>query len=133
MTRASEPGNDADVDVLVVDDEPVVSGGVLLVLRGQGLRGAAAPDASSALAHPALRRCRLVVCDLMLPDRDGADLVRDMRRVRPDVPIIVMTGYATSANNERALEAGATAFLPKPFDEEELLAAVRSVLQENRP
>ena len=72
----------------------------------------------------------MVICDLMLPDRMGTDLVRELRSVRPDLPVVMITGYATPSSNAQALEAGATDFLPKPFDEEELLAVVRRALDE---
>jgi CheY-like chemotaxis protein len=115
-------------DVLVVDDEPVVRDAARLVLEGEGLRVASAPDGASALEHEALDDCRVVLCDMMMPGIGGLDLVRRIRARRPDVPIVLITGYATEASADRALEAGATAFLAKPFDEEELLDQVRRVL-----
>jgi len=130
-------------DVLVIDDEPVVRDSVALVLGAIGARVAEAEDAASALCHPALARCRLVLCDLMLPDRDGIELVRDLRKIRPRVPLVVITGYATTIKSAEALAAGASGFLAKPFDDEELLAAARPALadvplaatgaQEDRP
>ncbi len=119
-------------DVLVVDDEPVVRDGVRLVLDAAGLRVATARDAGAALAHPALASCRLVLCDLMLPDRTGVELLRAIRTARPDVALVVITGYATSDSAARAAEAGVTDFLPKPFDASELLSVVRRALGEDR-
>jgi CheY-like chemotaxis protein len=115
-------------EVLVVDDEPVVTDAVRLVLREEGLAVTAVPDAETALAHPDLPRCRLVICDLMLPGRSGLEALEAMRARRPDLPIVMITGYATPAQEETALAAGATAYLPKPFDESELLTLVRRVL-----
>jgi two-component system C4-dicarboxylate transport response regulator DctD len=116
-------------DVLVVDDEPVVRDAARLVLEQEGLRVALAPDGESALAHEALGECRLVLCDMMMPGRDGLEVVAEIRARRPDVAIVLITGYATSENASRALQAGATAFLAKPFDEAELLDQVRRVLE----
>jgi DNA-binding NtrC family response regulator len=116
-------------DVLVIDDEAVVRGAVRLILGGEGWQVAVAGDAAAGLAHPALRTCRLVLCDMMLPESDGLDAVREMRRRRPEVPIVLITGYATAENAARAIEAGATAFLAKPFDVAELLNQVRPVLE----
>ena len=115
-------------DVLVVDDEPVVAAAIRLVLGAEGLEVAAAPDAESALAHPALATCRLVICDLMLPGQSGLEALQEMRARRPQLPIVMITGYATPAQEELALAAGATAFLPKPFDDSELLTLVRRAL-----
>ncbi|HET7292698.1 MAG TPA: response regulator [Vicinamibacteria bacterium] len=115
-------------DVLIVDDEAVVRDGVSRVLASEGLRVAAAEDGRSALAHEALGSCRLVLCDLMLPDMAGLDVLRALRTRRPGVAVVVITGYATAGHMAQALEAGATGFLPKPFDETELMAAVRHAL-----
>ena len=116
-------------DVLVIDDEAVVRAAVRLILGSEGWRVAQAGDANAALAHEALASCRLVLCDMMLPGQSGLDLVREMRRRRPDVPIVLITGYATAENASRAIDAGATAFLAKPFDDTELLNQVRAVLE----
>jgi DNA-binding NtrC family response regulator len=116
-------------DVLVVDDEPVVGDAIRLVLHDEGLRVAVTTDAETALEHPALDTCRLVVCDMMLPGLSGLDAVRAIRARRPGLPILFITGYATAKNAALGAEAGATAFLAKPFDETELLDLVRRVLE----
>lgn len=116
------------VDVLVVDDEPVVTDAVRLVLRHAGYTVATVPDAESALGHRALDTCRLVICDVMLPGHSGLEALQVMRERRPGLPIVMITGYATPEQEELARAAGATAFLPKPFDESELLTLVRHVL-----
>ncbi len=118
------------VDVLVVDDEPVVTAAVRMVLADAGLTVATVADAEQALDHPDLDQCRLVICDLMLPGRSGLEALVAMRARRPELPIIMITGYATPGHEDQVLAAGATAFLPKPFDESELLTLVRRVLPE---
>ena len=115
-------------EVLVIDDEPVVRDAIRLVLEHEGLRVAVARDAEVALLHPALRDCRLVFCDLMLPGRSGLEAMAEIRRRRPELPIVAITGYPTAENVSRSHEAGATAFLAKPFDASELLELIRRVL-----
>lgn len=115
-------------DVLVIDDEPVVVAAVRMVLADAGFAVVTVADAESALAHPDLDRCRLVICDLMLPGQSGLEALVAMRARRPELPIVMITGYATPANEDLVLAAGATAYLPKPFDESELLTLVRRVL-----
>jgi DNA-binding NtrC family response regulator len=123
-----ETDSRADGDVLVVDDEEVVRQAVARVLSEEGLTVAGAADASSALRHPALGACRLVLCDLMLPDQSGIALVRELRARRAGLPVVCITGYATPEIVAQAVAAGAAAFLPKPFDGDELLSVVRRVL-----
>lgn len=115
-------------DVLVVDDEAVVAAAIRMVLADAGLTIATVSDAESALVHPDLDYCRLVICDLMLPGRSGLEALLAMRARRPALPIVMITGYATPTHEDQVLAAGATAFLPKPFDETELLTLVRRVL-----
>lgn len=116
-------------DVLVVDDEPVVRDGIRLILETSGLRVATVSDAESALAHPAAAACRVLLCDLMLPHLSGIELLQRLRVGRPDLPVVMITGYGTAQNTARALEAGVSDFLRKPFTESELLAVVRRALR----
>ncbi len=116
-------------DVLVIDDEPVVRDAIRLVLEEEGLRVALVPDAETALLNRALDTCRLVICDVMLPGATGIEVVRAIRARRPAVPIVLITGFATAEVAARSREAGATAFLAKPFDDTELLDLVRRVLE----
>jgi DNA-binding NtrC family response regulator len=115
-------------DVLVIDDEKVVLDGIRRVLAADGLRVATAGDGGSALDLPAAAECRLVLCDLMLPDRSGVEVLRALRSARPGLPVIMMTGYAAAEARDDARRSGAAGFLAKPFDESELLAAVRGAL-----
>ena len=116
-------------DVLVIDDEAVVRDAARLILGAEGWSVATAADAAAGLAHAALGTCRLVLCDMMLPGQSGLEVVREIRRRRPEVPIVLITGYATAENAARAIDAGASAFLAKPFDDTELLNQVRPVLE----
>lgn len=115
-------------DVLVIDDEPVVRDAVRRVLQAEGLRVATAEDATSGLAHPAARDCRLVLCDLMLPDRSGHEVLAALKEARPALPVVLITGFATPDHAARAQEAGAADFLAKPFEVGELLDVVRRIL-----
>ena len=117
-------------DVLVVDDEPVVREGIRRVLDAAGLNVATAAGAEQAVAHPAAVSCRMVLCDLMLPDHSGIDVLRALRKARPGLPVVMITGYGTTESQAQALEAGAAGFLAKPFEESELLAEVRRVLSD---
>jgi DNA-binding NtrC family response regulator len=115
----------SECDVLIVDDDAVVRSAAERVLSEAGLPVSSAASVADALEHPDRARCRVVLCDLKLPDGSGLEVLRHLRAERPDLPFVITTGYATPATLARAADAGATILLPKPFDEEELLAAVR--------
>jgi DNA-binding NtrC family response regulator len=112
----------------VVDDEPVVSTAVQRVLASAGYEVATTGRGRAALCHPAAEVCDLVLCDLVLPDVSGNEVVAGLHHRRPGLPIVLITGYASSESMRRAAEAGAVSFLAKPFDPEELLEAVRGAL-----
>lgn len=120
-------------DVMVVDDEPVVREGVRRVLTEAGWQVAMVADAQSAFSHPAIRHCRLILCDLMLPDQSGIEVLRIIRSRRPRLPVVMISGYATTENAIRAQEAGASDFLAKPFEEDELLEMVRRMIGDEGP
>jgi DNA-binding NtrC family response regulator len=126
--ESSKHRADASWDVLVIDDESVVCSGIRKVLEGDGLRVATVERAADALGHRAVSTCRLVLCDLLLPDGSGTDLIQAFHRRRPGLPVLLITGYATPDQERQALAAGAAAFLAKPFDEAELLEIVRKAL-----
>jgi len=115
-------------DVLVLDDEKVICQAVKRILEHEGLTVATVNDCDGALAHPAAAHCRLAVCDIVLPDGSGVDVIRELKRRRPDLPVLVITGYATPQQENAAMEAGAARFLAKPFEQSELLEAVRDAL-----
>ena len=125
---ASSPGVRGGCDLLVVDDEPIVRDAVRRVLEAEGYSVATACDARSALAHPAASTCRALLCDLMLPDRPGTEVVAALAAARPNLPIVLTTGLVTSENIAGAMEAAKGRLLLKPFDDTELLAAIREAL-----
>jgi len=114
--------------VLLVDDEPVVCAAIERVLVASGLEVVTASTGLAGVADPAVERCALVLCDLVLPDVSGAEVVRELHRRRPALPIVVITGFASTELMSQAADAGALAFLAKPFDDAELLETVRSAL-----
>jgi len=115
-------------DVLVIDDEPVVRDAVRRVLEADGLRVATAEDAGAGLQHPGLATCRLVLCDLMLPDRSGVEVLRELAVRHAGLPVVLITGYATPDLAQRAQDVGAAGFLAKPFEASELIECVRRAL-----
>jgi CheY-like chemotaxis protein len=84
-----------------------------------------AHDAVHAYRLMSGRRYRLVVCDIMMPDVDGFQVLEHVRTTVPDLPVIMSTGFSTVENAVQSLYAGAIDFIPKPFTADELLASVR--------
>ena len=112
--------------VLVVDDEPQILRVLRINLTARQYDVIVARDGAEALRATAEEHPDLVVLDLGLPDIDGVEVIRRLRRWTP-VPIVVLSGRAESANKVDALDAGADDYLTKPFSIDELLARMRSV------
>lgn len=114
--------------ILVVDDEPKIVRQVREYLEQGGFRVLEAGDGRSALAAARASRPDLVVLDLNLPQLDGLDVTRALRR-DSDVPILMLTARADETDRLIGLELGADDYLTKPFSPRELVARVRVILR----
>jgi len=117
-----------EVDLLVVDDEPVILQAAERILASGGLQCDLAPSGEVALEKTETQAYRAVLCDLILPGMGGYELVARLSDRLPGVPIILMTGYATIENAANGFSRGIFDFIPKPFDEAELQGVVRRAL-----
>ncbi len=119
--------------VLVVEDDPAIREGLVDALGFQGHRVLQA-DTAPAAAEAALRsRCDLVLLDLMLPGGDGLQVLREVRRVKPRLPVIIITARGREADRVRGLQLGADDYVVKPFSVRELLARIDAVLRRVAP
>lgn len=117
--------------VFVVDDEVKV-----LEVIGETL--GSLPVEVTCFVHPSrcLERlcsgeCDLLIADLRMPEMDGIELLTNVRRLTPWVPVLVVTGYGDVPTAVRAIKAGAVDFMEKPLDRDSLLRSVKSILREN--
>jgi DNA-binding response OmpR family regulator len=118
--------------ILVVDDEPQILRAVGTSLRSAGYDVDTAIDAESALTRAAARPPDAVILDLVLPDRTGTDVCRELRRWST-VPIVVLSAIEDEEEKVAALDAGADDYVTKPFGVDELLARVRAALRRAGP
>jgi len=116
-------------DILVIEDEPMVTQAVVMVCGEEGMTVTAVDNASEALRLLQEGRFRLVLCDIMMQGMDGFQFLEQLARSGLQVPVIMMTGYSTVENAVRSLSAGALDYLPKPFTAEELLTIIRRCLR----
>ncbi len=114
--------------ILVVDDEPKIVRIARDYLERAGFRVVTAGDGRSVLAMVRTARPDLIVLDLALPEMDGLDVTRALRK-ESEVPIIMLTARADEADRLIGLELGADDYIVKPFSPRELVARVRAVLR----
>jgi two-component system response regulator RegA len=115
--------SDASRSILVVDDDGVFRGRLMnaLAARGFDVRGAAEVEVAIASARD--DSPELAVVDLRMPGRSGLDLVRELKAIDATTNIVVLTGYGSIATALEAVRLGATHYLTKPADADEILAA----------
>lgn len=111
--------------ILIVDDEPAVGRAIASCLEDFGYRCTHALGGTDGLAEFRSGAFDCVVIDLTMPAPGGLEVIRQMRESRPELPVVLMSGYP--AAEATLVTGGHTAFLHKPFTDEELVAAVREV------
>jgi DNA-binding response OmpR family regulator len=124
--------------ILIIEDEPLIRWSLAQALgdagydireAATGVEGMAAIETLESTGG----RSAAVLLDLRLPDVADLSLTRRIRAARPDVPVIMMSAYATSDDVAQALAAGVSCFVGKPFDVRELVALVERVLASHPP
>src|SRR5580698_1866914 len=112
--------------ILVIDDEAAIreSLEVLLTLEGYSVR--MANDGEQGLRVLEIENFDLVLLDLALPGQSGLELLPQIKERQPELPVIMITAYGTVDNVVEAIRAGAENFVQKPWDNEKLLADIRS-------
>jgi DNA-binding response OmpR family regulator len=118
--------------VLIVEDDHVIGTGLVTALESNGYLVEWATSGSDALDHCHLRAPDLVLLDLGLPDLDGTEVCRRLRRVAPDARIVMLTARREEIDVILGLEAGADDYVVKPFRVAELLARIRAHLRRSR-
>jgi DNA-binding NtrC family response regulator len=116
--------------ILVVDDDPVVLSSCKRILEAEGFQTVLTPSVQEALKRLEEKNFDLLLVDVIMPEYDGMYLIGNVRENRPDLPILVMSGYPTPETISSGLQMGATHFIAKPFTPDELIKMVRKALAE---
>jgi two-component system alkaline phosphatase synthesis response regulator PhoP len=118
--------------ILVVDDEEHILELVELYLGKEGYKVVSAQDGDAAVERFAMEKPDLLVLDIMLPGKDGLDVLREIRKTSR-VPVIMLTARESEVDKVVGLELGADDYLTKPFSPRELVARVKAVLRRAGP
>ncbi len=116
--------------ILVVDDEASIRDLLSKTLALAEYEVDLAPDGKSALDRLRITPYDLLITDLKMPGVDGLTVIREGRRLRPDIPVIIITGYSTEASAIEAVNLGVSGYLTKPFRVPRVLAAAAKALGE---
>lgn len=115
--------------IVVVEDEQAIRRGVSDALRLSGYEVMEAGDGANGLREGASDGVDLVLLDLLLPRKDGLEVLSELRRACPTRPVIILTARGTEEDRVRGLKMGADDYVVKPFSAKELIARVEAVLR----
>src|SRR5271165_3270080 len=118
--------------ILVIDDESEIREGLELLLRTEGYLVSSAETALSGLSRLEERPFDLMLLDVSLPDRNGIELLRDVHRQDPHLPIVLITAYGSIEMAREAFKSGAMDYITKPWSNDELLAQVAQAVESRR-
>jgi type IV pilus assembly protein PilB len=118
------------VTVLVVDDEPDVLTITTKLLEVSGYKTLSAANGREAMDKVRELAPDLVLLDYMMPGMNGFDVLKDIKKLRPDTAVIMVTGRGSETTAADSIKLGATDYLPKPFNKDSLLGAVKRALTE---
>jgi DNA-binding NtrC family response regulator len=118
--------------ILIVDDDRIVLDSCKRILEAEGYATALTSSAKEALQALEKKNFDLLLVDVIMPEYDGMYLIGNVKERRPDLPILVMSGYPTPETISSGMRMGATHFIAKPFTPDELIDAVDRALEQSR-
>jgi len=118
--------------ILIVDDQDMMRDSLAATLAREGHEVTAANDGPVAVTRLSSARFDLMITDLKMPKMTGIELLQEAKRIRPEMPVVMMTAYATVNTAVEAMKAGAYDYIQKPFDGEEIKLLVERTLEHNR-
>ncbi|MGQ9632518.1 MAG: response regulator [bacterium] len=116
------------ITICVVDDDADVRETLCDVLQESGYKTIGFPDGPRALQRLEKEPVDIVITDLMMPEMDGLELLESIKEIDPELPVIIITGYATVERTIEALRRGANNFITKPFKAEDIIEIVRRTI-----
>src|SRR5262245_56116584 len=115
--------------VLIVDDDAGVREGLRFALD-EHYAVLEAPHGRGALGIVRAERVALVLLDILMPEVDGLEILQELKALEPDLPVIMMTAVKTVRTTVAAMKLGAADYVTKPFQEDELIAAIRQAIEQ---
>ena len=121
-----------DDTILIIDDEPKLARSLALILQRAGYRVTTAGTAKEGMQFLQAGAFDLVFLDIKLPDQSGIQVLPQIRKLYPDMPVVILTAHASLETAIEAVRAGATDYLLKPIDPEAILARVNKINEDQK-
>ena len=118
--------------VLLVEDDPTTQQSIKMMLEATGMVVDATDLGEDGLEIGKLYDYDIIVLDLMLPDMDGMEVLRELRSAKVATPVLILSGLAESENKVKGLGTGADDYLTKPFNKDELIARIQAIVRRSQ-
>ena len=118
--------------ILVVDDEAAIRENLDLLLSDANYRVTLADSGTEGLRRVESELFDLILLDVMMPDRNGLEVLKEIHQISPETAIIMITAFGTIENAVSAIKAGASDYVTKPWDNEKLLLDIKNGIQQRR-
>ncbi len=117
--------------IFFLDDEPTVREVVRETLEDSDFKVSCFGNPTECLARLRSQKCHLLITDLKMPEKDGIELLMDVKHLAPWVPVLMITGYGDIPTAVKAMKAGAVDFIEKPLDKKNFVRKIKSILKKN--
>lgn len=118
----------AEMHIFILDDEPEICEVIRRILGGIGIKVSCFNEPTICLAKLRSLKCHLLITDLKMPGMDGIELLKEVKRLAPWIPVLIISAYGDVPTVVRAMKAGAVDFIEKPLDKASLIRKVKSIL-----
>lgn len=118
------------VRLLIIEDDPVLRSGLEEVLKDEGYEINSAGDGRTGLKLSVEKKYDMVLTDLVMPDMNGMDVLKEIKKTNPKTHVIIITAFATVENAVEAIKLGASDYISKPFKIDEVQIKIKKILEE---
>jgi len=120
------------INALVIDDEQIVLDSVRKILTAENCEVSTTSRGKNGIKMALGGHYDIVLTDIRMPDIGGLIVLRDIKRKKPSLPVLVITGYATIRSAVQAIKLGAADYIEKPFSPEQLIESISTAIQQSR-
>lgn len=115
--------------ILIVDDNMYIRFALTLLMSQSGYEALEVGEGEKVIAKVKTQQPDVIILDKKMPGYDGLDLLREIKKINTNIPVIMLTAYGDEKTRQEALETGVDVFMTKPFDNDELVSTVEKLLK----